>query len=218
MGSEWILGRLAWGGGWIGFDWLRTGTGGGLLWVRWWTFGFLRHGVSFIGMCFPFIPVFYYCFRLKGKFPTHFLHPHFLHPHFFVLIMMQYLIDRNTYLAWHIAGGFPPSDSSSWVQKFHSPLTVFLSLVINGSKWHVAWYDILYSVMCATSTRRLGIPNEKTHQKGLQSNEKFTNISAFIKVWRYLQINVTFRHTKQKVKAEFRHMEYISKVPHPVQD
>jgi hypothetical protein len=30
----------------IGFDWLRTGTGGGLLWVRWWTFGFLRHGVS----------------------------------------------------------------------------------------------------------------------------------------------------------------------------
>jgi hypothetical protein len=29
MGSEWILG-LAWGV-WIGFDWLRTGTGGGLL-------------------------------------------------------------------------------------------------------------------------------------------------------------------------------------------
>jgi hypothetical protein len=28
--SEWILGRLAWGV-WIGFDWLRTGTGGGLL-------------------------------------------------------------------------------------------------------------------------------------------------------------------------------------------
>jgi hypothetical protein len=25
-----ILGRLAWGV-WIGFDWLRTGTGGGLL-------------------------------------------------------------------------------------------------------------------------------------------------------------------------------------------
>jgi hypothetical protein len=30
MGSEWILGRLAWGV-WIAFDWLRTGTGGGLL-------------------------------------------------------------------------------------------------------------------------------------------------------------------------------------------
>jgi hypothetical protein len=29
-GSEWILGRLAWGGG-VGFDWLRIGTGGGLL-------------------------------------------------------------------------------------------------------------------------------------------------------------------------------------------
>jgi hypothetical protein len=29
-GSEWILGRLACGV-WIGFDWLRTGTGGGLL-------------------------------------------------------------------------------------------------------------------------------------------------------------------------------------------
>jgi hypothetical protein len=30
MGSEWILGRLAWGV-WIGFDWLRTETGGVLL-------------------------------------------------------------------------------------------------------------------------------------------------------------------------------------------
>jgi hypothetical protein len=31
----------------VGFDWLRIGSGGGLLWVRWWTFGFLRHGVSY---------------------------------------------------------------------------------------------------------------------------------------------------------------------------
>jgi hypothetical protein len=30
MGSEWILGRLAWGV-WIEFYWLRTGTGDGLL-------------------------------------------------------------------------------------------------------------------------------------------------------------------------------------------
>jgi hypothetical protein len=30
MGSEWNFGRLTWGV-WIGFDWLRTGTGGGLL-------------------------------------------------------------------------------------------------------------------------------------------------------------------------------------------
>jgi hypothetical protein len=30
MGSEWILERLALGV-WIGFDWLRTVTGGGLL-------------------------------------------------------------------------------------------------------------------------------------------------------------------------------------------
>jgi hypothetical protein len=30
MGSEWILGTLAWGM-WIGFDWPRIGTGGGLL-------------------------------------------------------------------------------------------------------------------------------------------------------------------------------------------
>jgi hypothetical protein len=30
MGSEWILERLAWGV-WIGSDWLRTETGGGLL-------------------------------------------------------------------------------------------------------------------------------------------------------------------------------------------
>jgi hypothetical protein len=33
MGSEWILGRLAWGV-WIGFDWLRIGTSSGLLGVR----------------------------------------------------------------------------------------------------------------------------------------------------------------------------------------
>jgi hypothetical protein len=30
MGSEWILREIGLGGGWIGFDWLRTGTGGGL--------------------------------------------------------------------------------------------------------------------------------------------------------------------------------------------
>jgi hypothetical protein len=30
MGSEWISARLAWGV-WIGFDWLRIGTSGGLL-------------------------------------------------------------------------------------------------------------------------------------------------------------------------------------------
>jgi hypothetical protein len=37
---------LDWGV-WIGFNCLRTGTVGGLLWARWWTFGFLSHGVSF---------------------------------------------------------------------------------------------------------------------------------------------------------------------------
>jgi hypothetical protein len=45
MGSEWILGRLA-GRMQIGFDWLRIGTGGELLWKRWRTFGFLHHGIS----------------------------------------------------------------------------------------------------------------------------------------------------------------------------
>jgi hypothetical protein len=33
MGSDWVLGRLAWGK-WIGFDWLWKGTDGGLLRVR----------------------------------------------------------------------------------------------------------------------------------------------------------------------------------------
>jgi hypothetical protein len=41
------LGETGWGGGvWSGFNWLRTGAGGWLLWMRWWTFGFWRHGVS----------------------------------------------------------------------------------------------------------------------------------------------------------------------------
>jgi hypothetical protein len=31
MGSGWIVGGFSWGGVWIGFDWLRTGTSGGLL-------------------------------------------------------------------------------------------------------------------------------------------------------------------------------------------
>jgi hypothetical protein len=47
MGSEWILGRLA-GRGWSVFRWLRIGTGGGLLWTRWWTFGLWNHGVNVI--------------------------------------------------------------------------------------------------------------------------------------------------------------------------
>jgi hypothetical protein len=33
VGSEWILGRLAGGGGCSGFSWLRIRTSGGLLWV-----------------------------------------------------------------------------------------------------------------------------------------------------------------------------------------
>jgi hypothetical protein len=41
------LGEIGWGWGgvWSGFTWLRLGTVGGLLWIRWWTFGFWRHGV-----------------------------------------------------------------------------------------------------------------------------------------------------------------------------
>jgi hypothetical protein len=42
MGSEWILGRL---GVWSAISWLRIGAGGGLLWMRLWTFGFWHHGV-----------------------------------------------------------------------------------------------------------------------------------------------------------------------------
>jgi hypothetical protein len=41
-----------------GFSWLRIGTVGGLLWMRWWTFGFGRHGVSFLEQFYrlPAIP------------------------------------------------------------------------------------------------------------------------------------------------------------------
>jgi hypothetical protein len=41
------LREIGWGV-WIGFDWLRIGTGGELLWMRWWTFGFLRHRISYL--------------------------------------------------------------------------------------------------------------------------------------------------------------------------
>jgi hypothetical protein len=30
---------------WIVFTWVMIGTGGVLSWIRWWTFGFWRHGV-----------------------------------------------------------------------------------------------------------------------------------------------------------------------------
>jgi hypothetical protein len=39
------LWEIGWGV-WSGFTWLRTGIVGGLLWMRWWTFGFWLHGVS----------------------------------------------------------------------------------------------------------------------------------------------------------------------------
>jgi hypothetical protein len=42
MGSKWILaGRV-----WNGLTWLRIGTGGELLWTKWWTFVFWCHGVN----------------------------------------------------------------------------------------------------------------------------------------------------------------------------
>jgi hypothetical protein len=44
-GIKMDLGEIGWGV-WIGFTWLRIGIVGGLLWMRWWTFGFWRHGVS----------------------------------------------------------------------------------------------------------------------------------------------------------------------------
>jgi hypothetical protein len=34
---------------WTGFNWLRTGTSGGLMWTRQWTFGFhKRRGISWV--------------------------------------------------------------------------------------------------------------------------------------------------------------------------
>jgi hypothetical protein len=46
-GIKWTLGRLV-GGVWSGSTWLRIGIVGGLLWMWWWTFGFWRHGVSYL--------------------------------------------------------------------------------------------------------------------------------------------------------------------------
>jgi hypothetical protein len=45
---NWILGK--WGlGMWIGLIWLRVGTSGGVLWTRWWTFGFHKmRGISWL--------------------------------------------------------------------------------------------------------------------------------------------------------------------------
>jgi hypothetical protein len=45
IGSQWILGRLV-GRMLSGFDWLRIGASGGMLWMLLWLFGFWRQGVS----------------------------------------------------------------------------------------------------------------------------------------------------------------------------
>jgi hypothetical protein len=48
--EKWIrmnLRKTGWGSvEWI--HWLRIGIAGGLLWMRWWTFRFWRHGVGVI--------------------------------------------------------------------------------------------------------------------------------------------------------------------------
>jgi hypothetical protein len=43
------LREIGWGV-WSGFTWLRIGIAGGLLWMRWWTFGFWCHGVSWVSV------------------------------------------------------------------------------------------------------------------------------------------------------------------------
>jgi hypothetical protein len=44
---SWTLGR--WGCmGRTGFNWLRTGSSGGILWTRWWTFGFHKESRIFL--------------------------------------------------------------------------------------------------------------------------------------------------------------------------
>jgi hypothetical protein len=48
MGSKWIFGRLA-GSMLSGFNWLRIGASGGLLWMWWWTFRLWHHRVSWLG-------------------------------------------------------------------------------------------------------------------------------------------------------------------------
>jgi hypothetical protein len=47
------LREIGWGV-WIGFSWLGTGTSGGMLWMRWRTFGFWRHGFSSFPITFHF--------------------------------------------------------------------------------------------------------------------------------------------------------------------
>jgi hypothetical protein len=49
MGSEWILKEI--GREWSGLNWLRIGTGSGLLLRRSLTFGFWRYGVSYLITC-----------------------------------------------------------------------------------------------------------------------------------------------------------------------
>jgi hypothetical protein len=48
--GEWVQNwspEIGWGV-WSGFSWLMIGTDGGLLWIRWWTFGFSHHGVNWL--------------------------------------------------------------------------------------------------------------------------------------------------------------------------
>jgi hypothetical protein len=50
-GIKMDLREVGWGV-WSGFTWLRIGITGGLLWMRWWNFGFWPHEVSYYKMLF----------------------------------------------------------------------------------------------------------------------------------------------------------------------
>jgi hypothetical protein len=46
------LREIGWDGrDWTGSNWLRIGTSIGLLWTRWWTFGFLKIAGNFLNGC-----------------------------------------------------------------------------------------------------------------------------------------------------------------------
>jgi hypothetical protein len=75
---------------WAGFNWLRTGRGGGLLWMQWWTFRFHKmKGISWLadnmlasqgGLCSMEVNITAICLQIVTTTTTnHLYHQHHHH-------------------------------------------------------------------------------------------------------------------------------------------
>jgi hypothetical protein len=96
---------------WIVFIWLRIGIVGGLLWMRWWTFGFWLRGFNALGVC-SLPTTLCWCLQLLFSFPqtkcsgAEFNLQMYL-PH--IAFIWRYSIDKNIPASCTLSSLFVPA-------------------------------------------------------------------------------------------------------------